>query len=110
HCISLHSRALSWHTYRSRERRADASHWSRSPRTRSRTRSRRISSRPPTPLPTTLTLARKVWSSSSRPCWRGSLLSSGVTMSWHGGDIGGRDVTHLLSFGLSMTYGLRLPP
>ncbi|WVZ83834.1 hypothetical protein U9M48_030932, partial [Paspalum notatum var. saurae] len=73
HCISLHSRALSWHTYRSRERRArrGSSHRSRSPRTRSRTRSRRISGRPPTPLPTTLTLARKVWSSSSAPVLAG---------------------------------------
>ncbi|WVZ49834.1 hypothetical protein U9M48_001160 [Paspalum notatum var. saurae] len=33
---------------------------SRSPRTRSRTRGKRISGKPPTPLPTTLTLARKV--------------------------------------------------
>ncbi|WVZ79768.1 hypothetical protein U9M48_027309, partial [Paspalum notatum var. saurae] len=90
HCISLHSCALSWHTYRSRERRADAgaAHRSRSPRTRSRTRGEgRISGRPPTPLPTTLTLARKVWSSSSRPCWRGSLV------------IIGSDRSHVMAWG-----------
>ncbi|WVZ81458.1 hypothetical protein U9M48_028833 [Paspalum notatum var. saurae] len=47
------------------------------PEDRSRTRGGRISSRPPTPLPTTLTLARKVWSSSFVPAWVEELVTTG---------------------------------
>ncbi|WVZ63666.1 hypothetical protein U9M48_013280, partial [Paspalum notatum var. saurae] len=69
------------------------------PKTRNPSCSKKSTRRPhPTSPPRKLTLARKVWSSSSRArVGGGASLSSGVTgvMSWHGGDIGGRDVTHL---------------